>query len=143
MGRRSRNAGDVLIRSELEVLNVLWERGRGTVRDVLSDLHSQGRRVAYTTVLTFLTRLQQKGYVVADKSDVAHVYRPAVARERIRRSRLRTLIQQFYDGAACPLVLQLMEHESFTPQEISQLQQLIDRLDAKSSPPHSPHSTSS
>jgi len=131
MGRTRTDAGGDLSRSELEVLNVLWERGRGTVRDVLTDLHQRGRRVAYTTVLTFLTRLEQKGYVATDKSALAYIYRPAIARDRIRRSRLRTLIQQFYNGSACPLVLQLMEHESFTPEEVAQLQQLIDRLDAR------------
>ena len=138
MGRGERSTGQDLSHSELEVLNVLWDRGRGTVRDVLTLLHQRGRRVAYTTVLTFLTRLEQKGYVTTDKSGQAYVYRPAIARERIRRSRLRTLIQQFYKGSVCPLVLQLMEHESFTPEEIAQLQQLVERLDARTPPESSP-----
>jgi predicted transcriptional regulator len=131
MARSRRNPGHDLSRSELEVLNVLWERGRGTVREVLAALHARGRRVAYTTALTFLARLEQKGYVATDKSGQAYVYRPAVARERIRTSRLRTLIQQFYGGAACPLVLQLMERERFTAEEIAQLQQLVERLDSR------------
>ncbi|MHC4711323.1 MAG: BlaI/MecI/CopY family transcriptional regulator, partial [Planctomycetota bacterium] len=64
--------------AELEVLKALWDHGPATVRQVMNHLHQLSRQVAYTTVLTFLTRLEQKGYVKSDKSDVAYVYRPAV-----------------------------------------------------------------
>ncbi len=57
--------------AELEVLKALWERRRATVRQLLNQLHEQGRRVAYTTVLTVLTRLEQKGVVKSDKSGMA------------------------------------------------------------------------
>src|SRR5437773_12324998 len=95
--------------AELDVLKVLWERGPSTVRDVLEGLHGKGRRVAYTTVLTMLTRLEQKGAVASDKSDQAYVYRPRLSRERVTASRLKALVQQLYDGAATPLVLHLMQ----------------------------------
>lgn len=117
--------------AELDVLKVLWDRGPRTVREVLDELHARGRRVAYTTVLTLLTRLEQKGAVASDKSEQAYVYRPKVTRERVTATRLRTLVQQLYDGAATPLVLQLMQSEKFSPEEIAQLQQLIDRLEPK------------
>src|SRR5437867_3488915 len=94
--------------AELEVLKALWETGPSTVRDVMKHLHARGRRVAYTTVLTFLTRLEQKGFVVSDKSELAYVYRPAVKRDRVLKSRLKTLVNEMYDGAAGPLVLQLI-----------------------------------
>ena len=86
--------------AEFDVLCVLWDEGSSTVRQVMSHLHGRGRRVAYTTVLTFLTRLEQKGYVTSDKSGLAYVYRPALSRERLRKSRIRTLVDELYDGAA-------------------------------------------
>src|SRR5215510_3592148 len=91
--------------AELDVLKALWDLGPATVRQVLAHLHGRGRRVAYTTVLTFLTRLEQKGFAVSDKSGLAHVFRDAVSRERISRSRLRNLVKELYDGAAGSLVL--------------------------------------
>ena len=115
--------------AELEVLKALWESGPGTVRQVLESLHRRGRKVAYTTVLTVLTRLEQKGYVASDKSELAYVYRAKVTRERVAGSRVKTMLEQLYDGAAAPLVLQLMQTEKFTPEELEQLQRLIDRLD--------------
>ncbi len=115
--------------AELEVLKALWDHGPATVRQVMNHLHDHGRQVAYTTVLTFLTRLEQKGYARSDKSDVAYVYRPAVTRAKVTKSRLRSLIEQLYDGDAAPLVLQLMRQENFTADEIAELQKLIDQLD--------------
>jgi predicted transcriptional regulator len=115
--------------AELEVLKVLWNTGPSTVRDVLDTLHRRGRRLAYTTVQTLLTRLEQKGFAVSDKSDSAFVYRAKITRNRVTKARLKTLVTQLYDGAAGPLVLQLIRDEQFTPDEIEQLQQLIDALD--------------
>jgi predicted transcriptional regulator len=116
--------------AELEVLKSLWEDGPGTVREVLNRLTRRGRNPAYTTVQTFLTRLEQKGFVRADKSDLAYRYAARVTRERISKSRLRELLDQLYDGAAGPLVLQLVQNERLTPEEIETLQKLIERLDS-------------
>ena len=121
--------------AELEVLKALWERRRATVRQVLNQLHEQGRGVAYTTVLTVLTRLEQKGFVTSDKSGMAYVYRPTVTRAKVTKSRLRSLIEQLYDGAAGPLVLQLMREKKFSADEIAELQKLIDQVDRKGKRP--------
>src|SRR5262245_10934556 len=117
--------------AELQVLKALWDRGPSTVRDVMNHLHRHDRKVAYTTVLTFLTRLEQKGFVASDKSDLAYVYRAVLSREKVTRARLRNMVKQLYDGAAAPLVLQLMRSEKFSPEEIAALQKLIDELDAR------------
>lgn len=115
--------------AELAVLRELWEGGAQTVRDVMVRLHAQGRRVAYTTVLTFLTRLEQKGYVTSNKSGQAYVYKARLSRQQVTRSRLRTVMEQLFDGAAAPMVLQLMETEKFSPQELASLRKLIENLD--------------
>lgn len=118
--------------AELEVLKVLWEEGPGPVRTVMNALHKRGRKIAYTTVQTMLTRLEQKQFVRSDKRGLAYVYKPAISREKISRSRLRTLLEQLYDGAAGPLVLQLVKTERLAPDELAQLQQLIEKLDTDS-----------
>ena len=117
--------------AELEVLKTLWDEGPCTVRQVLNHLHDQGRRVAYTTVLTFLSRLEQKRFVESDKTDQAYVYRALLSRQKVTTTRLRAVIEQLYDGAAAPMVLQLMREEKFSGDEIAALQNLIDLLDSK------------
>jgi predicted transcriptional regulator len=117
--------------TELDILKVLWERGPGTVREINALLRKQGRRWAYTTVLTLLQRLEAKGYVASDKSGLAHVFRPAVSRDRLLRQRLRDLANQLCEGTATPLVLALVEGQRFTPDEIQQFRELLDRLESQ------------
>ena len=128
MGDRQYDLGE----AEFGVLKALWDKGPATVREVLEHLHGRGRRVAYTTVQTLLSRLEQKRYVTSDKSDLAYVYRAKVTRERVIRSRLKALVSQLYDGAAGPLVLQLVRTERLKPEEIEELHKLIDELDTRS-----------
>lgn len=117
--------------TELEVLKSLWDTGPAVVREVRDHLFDRGRRLAYTTVQTLLTRLELKGFVSSDKSGLAFVYRPTVAREQVMRSRVKSVVEQFFDGAAAPLVLQLIQTEKFTAQEITELHKLIDQLDSE------------
>lgn len=117
--------------AELEVLRVLWDEGPCTVRQVLDALTGRGRDWAYTTVLTFLSRMNQKGVVSSDKSGLAHVYRAALTRNRVRKERLRTLVDDLYDGAAGSLVLHLVKSQHLSREDIEALQQLIEELDEK------------
>src|SRR5262245_42103104 len=117
MAKRDYEIGE----AELAVVRVLWDHGPQTVREVMTRLHERGRKVAYTTVLTFLTRLESKGFVASDKADLAYVYRAKVTRDSVTRSRVRSLMEQLYDGAPGPMVLQLIEDGRFTAEEIAQL----------------------
>jgi predicted transcriptional regulator len=117
--------------NELDLLKALWDHGPGTVREINTYLQQQGRRWAYTTVLTMLQRLEAKGYVTSDKSGVAHVFRPGVTRDKLLRQRLEDLANQLCEGTATPLVLALVEGQRFTPQEINQFRQLLDQLEGK------------
>jgi predicted transcriptional regulator len=118
-----------LAAGELDVMKVLWDAGPSTVRETMFRLHQSGRRVAYTTVMTVLSRLEKKGFVASDKSDVAYIYRAKVSRDRVIGARVREVVKQLYDGAAAPLVLQLMQSERFSPDEIAEFQRLVERLE--------------
>ncbi|MFK7960224.1 MAG: BlaI/MecI/CopY family transcriptional regulator [Phycisphaerales bacterium] len=120
--------------AELEVLKVLWDTSPISVRDVMNRLAQQGRDLAYTTVMTFLERLEQKRCVRSRKEGGARLWEPAITRDRVERSRLGTLLDEMYDGAAAPLVLRLVAEDRLTPEEIGELQALIDRLDRDDRP---------
>ncbi|HEX3148123.1 MAG TPA: BlaI/MecI/CopY family transcriptional regulator [Gemmataceae bacterium] len=119
--------------TEQAVLKVLWDMDRGTVREVLDALIDQGHSWAYTTVQTLLTRLMAKGYVAADRSGPAHVYRAAVSRGELLQQRLSDLADTFCEGTTSPLMLALVEGSALTPQEIAQFRDLLDKLEAESS----------
>ena len=69
--------------------------------------------------------------VASDKRDTAYVYRAKISRESVSASRIRTLLDQLYDGAAAPMLLQLIENEQFSPEELARLRKLIDDLDSR------------
>lgn len=118
--------------TEQAVLKVLWDRGPGTVREILAALVEQGHQWAYTTVQTLLTRLLAKGYVAADRTGPAHVYRAAVSRGELLQQRLSDLADTFCEGTASPLMLALVEGSEFTSEEIARFRQLLDKLEAES-----------
>ena len=116
--------------TEQAVLKVLWDLGPVPVREVLAALVAQGHSWAYTTVQTLLTRLLAKGYVAADRSGPAHVYRAAVSRNELLQQRLSDLADTFCEGTTSPLVLALVEGSQLTPGEIGRLREMLDKLEA-------------
>ena len=131
MNARSRDVSD----SELAVLKVLWEQGPGTVREVLAALQDLGREWAYTTVLTLLQRLRDKGLVDRDSKGKAHVYSAAVSRDAVLRDRLGELADRLCDGEASPLVHALVDKGGLSKQEYARLRELLDRLERKKTDP--------
>jgi predicted transcriptional regulator len=115
--------------TEQEVLKTLWELGAGTVRDVCQALNRDGRRRVYTTVLTFLARLESKGYVASDKKDVAHVFRPIVSREALLSQRITRLVDEVCEGTATPVVQALVRGKHLSSDDIAQLRRLLDDLE--------------
>ena len=117
--------------TEQAVLKVLWDLEQGTVREILAALNAQGHGWAYTTAQTLLTRLAAKGYVATDRTGSAHVYRAAVCRAELLQQRLSDLAETFCEGTTSPLMLALVEGSQFTPQEIAQFRELLDKLEAE------------
>lgn len=114
--------------TELEVLKVLWDTGSATVRDVVATLRLNRRRLAYNTVLTLLSRLRDKGYVAADRSETAHVFRPVVSREELIGFSLASLADRVCDGTASPLVHALVKSQRLSADEIAHFRKLLDDL---------------
>ncbi len=124
MSPRLRSISD----AELEVLKTLWDLDRGTVHDVRRALERRGRTSAYSTVQTFLLRLQGKGYVASEKGARAHVFTPVVTREALLSEQLDDLAKRVCDGGSVPLVLSLVQGRRFSAEEIAALRKLVDDL---------------
>jgi predicted transcriptional regulator len=124
----------ILTRAELEVMKVLWQVGEATVHDVVDALPKQ---VAYTTALTMLRILEQKGYVVHTphpSGGRAHLYRPVAAEESVRRNHVRDLVDRVFGGRAEELVTGLLHDEKLTRAELESLRAHIDSKLAGSGP---------
>lgn len=115
--------------AEREVLKVLWELERATVREIRERLESRGTSWAHTTISTLLTRMEQKRMVVRDSTGFAHVYSPSASRENVVQQRLVDLADEFCDGQSVPLMLALVENQRFSKEEIAQFRELVDRME--------------
>jgi predicted transcriptional regulator len=119
--------------AEIDVLRALWRLKTGTVREVMDELAARNRRLAYTTVLTLLGRLERKACVVRVKKEgLADVYRPRITRQRVTADRLGALVEQLGDGQALPLVLQLVQAHKLSASDIKHLRKLLVRLEEES-----------
>ena len=120
-----RKSGDVSD-AEMEILQTLWKEGKATVREVSERLDTHKNRWAYTTIQTLLGRLETKGFIKSDKKGVAHVFRAVVSRERFLSDRLAELADKVCDGTTLPLVMALVDKQSFTEDELAEFRRLID-----------------
>jgi BlaI family transcriptional regulator, penicillinase repressor len=117
--------------AEREALNALWDRGPGTVRQLLELIQARGRQWAYSTVATLLRRLESKGYATSESVNGSLVYRPAVSREDLLDRRLKEAAADLCDGAAVPLVLALVQGNRFTTEELDRIRRIIDEAKIK------------
>ena len=110
---------------ELRLMRVLWDRGRGSVNDVLAAFPAK-HRPAYNTVLTLLRILERKGCVRHDKEGRAFVYIPVIGRKRAQRKAVRRLISQLFDGSPGSLAVNILEHEQVDDAELARMKSLLD-----------------
>jgi len=107
---------------ELDVMSVLWDLDSATVAEVREQLADE---LAYTTVLTVLRTLEQKGYVGHTGEGRAHRYRPLVKREAAGRSALRRLVDKVFDGSSEMLLTQLVSDKNLSDEELRRLRRLL------------------
>ncbi len=111
-------------------MEVLWRRGQASVRDV-ADALSQAKPVAYTTALTMLRILNEKGYVDYVKQGRAFIYRPVVDRDQARNNVVKHLLSRFFNDSPALLVQNLLRQESIEPEELRRLKQQIENSNAE------------
>lgn len=119
---------ETLTEAELRVMNVLWERGTGTVQQVLDSI-SQKPVLAYNSVLTTIRILERKGYLKHIKDGRAHVYAPVVPQQEATRSEIRHLVSRFFKDSHEDLVLNILEDQGIEPEELARLRKMLDRTE--------------
>ena len=117
--------------SERQILHVLWDLGPRTVREVQESLVDRGQSWQRSTVITLLQRLEKKGYVSSDKDSHAFVFKAIVSRDDMVCQRLSDVAQEYCAGASTPLLLAFAKRQKFTPDEITQLKNLVKELSAR------------
>ncbi len=121
---------ETLTQAELRLMDVLWQKGSGTVQQVLDAL-PQKPALAYNSVLTTIRVLENKGYVEHVKDGRAHVYKPTVERQEATRSEIRHLVNRFFKNSHELLVLNILEDPGIGERELKRLRQLLQAREEK------------
>jgi BlaI family transcriptional regulator, penicillinase repressor len=114
--------------AELGVLQVLWNHGARTIREVAAILDGPNQDVYYATVKKLLERLDAKGFVRREPKGIAYLYTATVGRDELIGQRLRVLAERLCDGSVTPLLTQLAHHERLNKKQQAALIALINEL---------------
>jgi BlaI family transcriptional regulator, penicillinase repressor len=118
--------GATLTVVELEIMHVVWKQGRASVRDVYETL-LQRRKVAYTSVMTVMKILEQKGHLKKEQVERAYVYEAAKPRRQVLRKMVRDFVDRVFQGSAKPLLVHLVEDNRLSHEDVEEIQRLLKK----------------
>ena len=116
-------------KSELEILQVLWQHGPSTVRFVNDKLNEEKREVHYTSTLKLMQIMTEKELLVRDESSMKHVYTAAMEEQKMKGMLLDKFVDNMYNGSAGNLVLQLLGNKKASKNELQAIKYLLNKLD--------------
>jgi predicted transcriptional regulator len=117
--------------AEWPVMELLWDRGPATIRQLTDVLYSRGGPSEYATVHKFLERLEGKGFVSRERTGGVYVFQAVVARDEVIGRQLEALVEKMCGGSLQPLLTNLVRAKRLTPNELRELLTLVDELDPK------------
>jgi len=115
----------VLTAQELEIMKVIWRSGASTVRGVYEAL-LEHRKIAYTTVMTMMNILEQKGYLKKTQQDRAYVYQATKPQKQVIRGMVREFVDRVFNGSAEPLLLHLVEDSRLSKSDLEEIRRMIE-----------------
>ena len=118
-------------KSELEILQVLWQHGPSTVRFVNDCLNEQKRAVQYTSTLKLMQIMVDKKLLTRDESQMKHIYIPAAEEQVTKNYLLERFVDTMYNGSASSLMMQLLGNKKTSKKELEAIKELVKKLDKK------------
>lgn len=113
-----------LTEQELEIMKVVWELDRATVREVYEALLAR-RKIAYTTVMTMMNILEAKGYLKKGPVERAYVYRPTRPRKQVIAAMVKEFVNRVFNGSAEPLLIHLVEDRKLSEKDLAKIAKQI------------------
>ena len=118
-------------KSELEILQVLWQNGPSTVRFVNDQLNANKREVQYTSTLKLMQIMAEKGLLKRDESNMKHIYSAAHEEDKTKSFLLERFVDSMYNGSAGKLMMQLLGSKKASKKELDEIRELLDKMNKK------------
>ena len=113
--------------SEIEIMNIVWEKKKASVAEVHDEILSY-RKVAYTTVMTIMKNLANKGYLKFEKEGMAYIYEPVQAEKEVKSFLLKDMLSKVFKGSPGELVQALVENETLSDSDKKEIEMVIKNL---------------
>lgn len=123
---RQKKNSMILTEVELEFMNAVWQINGGTVREVMAQLAAD-RDLAYTSASTILRILEQKKFLVSERSEKSFTYKPLIEKEDYQSTYLMNVSQKLFDNTPSALVARLVDDENLTEDMLAEMRELLDR----------------
>ena len=114
----------VLTDQELEIMKIVWQHGSSTVREVYEELLKR-RKIAYTTVMTMMGILEQKGRLMKSDDARAYVYTPAEPQGKVVGSMVQEFVARVFNGSTKPLLVHLVESQNVDQDQLDEISQML------------------
>jgi len=114
----------VLTNQELEIMKIIWKRGSSTVREVYEDLLTR-RKIAYTTVMTMMGTLEQKGHLRKSERGRAYVYVPVEPETKVISNMVQEFVKRVFNGSPKPLLIHLVDNLSRDDEQLDEIRALL------------------
>ena len=114
--------------TEMEVLHHVWDMGEATVKQVRKRI-LEDREVAYTTIMTVMKNLAEKGYLKYRKDGVTYVYSPAQEPDSVRSNLIKDLVKKVFKGSPKEMVQALVKSDDLSPDDLSEIKNMIDQME--------------
>ncbi|MEZ0541365.1 BlaI/MecI/CopY family transcriptional regulator [Fibrella arboris] len=118
-------------KSELEILQILWEFGPSTARFVNDHLNQHIRKVIYMSTLKLMQIMVEKGFLKKDERQMKHVYWAIVEESKTKSMLLDRVVDTLFNGSASSLMMQLVGNKKLSPDDMKAIQELMNKLDQK------------
>ena len=116
-------------KTELDVLQVLWQHGPSTVRFVHDKLNEQKEIVQYTSTLKLMQVMKEKRMLGRDESNMKHIYSAAVAEDKVKGNMLGRFVDSMYNGSASNLMMALLDNDKTSEAELQKIKELLNKMD--------------
>jgi len=112
-------------KTELDVLQLLWQHGPSTVRFVHDKLNEQKEVVQYTSTLKLMQVMKEKGMLERDETNMKHIYKAAIAEEKVKGNLLGRFVDSMYNGSASSLMMALLKNDKTSAAELEKMKALL------------------
>ena len=118
-------------KTEMDVLQILWQFGPSTVRFVHDKLNEQKEAVIYTSTLKLMQVMKEKGMLERDETNMKHIYSAALKEEKVKGNMLGRFVDSMYNGSPSSLMMALLGNDKTSAEELQKIKALLKQMDGK------------